>query len=309
MGGVVTAKFDIIGDIHGHADALHELLHKLGYRQQQGAFMHAEQRQALFLGDLIDRGPQQLEVLGTVKKMVDVGAARTVMGNHELNAIGWTFYDAQGQALRPHTEQNRYQHAAFLDAVGEGSDEHQFWVDWFLTLPIYLQAPHLQLIHACWSPNDFEILQPYLTSLGQIKPQQLHTVFNKGSAPFKALETLLKGPEYKLPPPHYFKDKSGHKRVEARLKWWEDKGTLAEVAFLPPHVAAQLPKIRVDEALAPYAAVDRPTFVGHYWFSGTPQPLTAQVACLDYSVARGGQLVAYRFDGESELDESKFVAV
>ena len=55
MGAVVTAKFDIIGDIHGHADALHELLYKLGYRQQQGAFMHPEQRQALFLGDLIDK--------------------------------------------------------------------------------------------------------------------------------------------------------------------------------------------------------------------------------------------------------------
>lgn len=93
------------------------------------------------------------------------------------------------------------------------------------------------------------------------------------------------------------------------MKWWEDKGTLAEVAFLPSGVAAQLPIIQVDEVLAPYAAVDRPTFVGHYWFSGKPQPLTAQIACLDYSVARGGQLVAYRFDGESQLDASKFIAV
>lgn len=97
----MTAKFDIIGDIHGHADALHELLYKLGYQQQNDTFIHPAQRQVLFLGDLIDRGPQQLEVLRTVKNMIDAGSARTVMGNPELNAIGWTFYDAQGQALHP----------------------------------------------------------------------------------------------------------------------------------------------------------------------------------------------------------------
>lgn len=305
----MTAKFDIIGDIHGHADALHDLLHKLGYQRQGGTFTHRDQRQALFLGDLIDRGPQQLEVLSTVKSMVDVGSARTIMGNHELNAIGWTLYDAQGVALRPHTEQNRYQHQAFLEAVGEGSAEHQFWVDWFLSLPIYLQTPHLQLIHACWSPNDFTIVQPYLTEFGQIKPHQIRPLFDKGSRHKKALETLLKGPEYRLPAPHHFFDKSGHKRFVTRLKWWESSGTLAEVAFLPPNVAAQLPNIQIDDVLANYAEVDRPTFVGHYWFSGKPQPLTSKVACLDYSVARDGQLVAYRFDGESQLDESKFVAV
>lgn len=307
----MTAKFDIIGDIHGHAEALHELLHKLGYqyRAQQGAFIHPEQRQALFLGDLIDRGPQQLEVLHTVKSMVDAGSAHSVMGNHELNAIGWTIYDAQGQALRPHTEQNRYQHAAFLDAVGEGSKAHRFWVDWFLGLPIYIQTPQLQMIHACWSPNDIGIIQPYLTQFGQVQPRQIHHVFQKGHAPYKAIENLLKGPEYKLPPPYSFQDINGHLRHEARLKWWQSSGTLAEAALLPSQVAAQLPTICLNEVLAPYTAVDRPTFVGHYWFNGTPQPLTPQVACLDYSIAKDGQLVAYRFDGESALDKSKFIAV
>lgn len=305
----MTAKFDIIGDIHGHADALHELLHRLGYEQHEGGLAHKKQRQVLFLGDYIDRGPQQLEVLKTVKNMVDIGSARAIMGNHELNAIGWTHFDAQGQALRPHTEQNRFQHSAFLEAVGENSLEHQLWVDWFLTLPIYLQTPQLQLIHACWSPSDFAVVQPFLTHLGQIKPEHLRPLFTKGDAAYAALETLLKGPEYTLPAPHYFFDKGGHKRFQARLKWWENRGTLAEVALLPPQVALQLPHIRVDDVLANYAAVDRPTFIGHYWFRGKPQPLTSQVACLDYSIANDGQLVAYRFDGERELDESKFVAV
>lgn len=49
--------------------------------------------------------------------------------------------------------------------------------------------------------------------------------------------------------------------------------------------------------------------MGHYWFKGTPKKLADNVACLDYSVARGGKLVAYRFDGEQVLDNDKFVFV
>jgi hypothetical protein len=47
-------------------------------------------------------------------------------------------------------------------------------------------------------------------------------------------------------------------------------------------------------------------FVGHYWLTGTPRQLAPNVACTDYSVAKGGKLVAYRWDGESILTEDKF---
>ena len=49
----------------------------------------------------------------------------------------------------------------------------------------------------------------------------------------------------------------------------------------------------------------KPVFVGHYWLTGTPERLSNKVACVDYSVAKGGKLVAYRWDGELELDNSK----
>jgi hypothetical protein len=49
-----------------------------------------------------------------------------------------------------------------------------------------------------------------------------------------------------------------------------------------------------------------PVFVGHYWLTGTPRQLAPNVACTDYSVAKGGKLVAYRWDGESILTEDKF---
>lgn len=63
---------DIIGDIHGHAGALRALLAKLGYQERDGTYRHAD-RQALYVGDFIDRGPQQVE---TVKTSCDAWSMR-----------------------------------------------------------------------------------------------------------------------------------------------------------------------------------------------------------------------------------------
>lgn len=67
--------YDIIGDIHGHVEALQALLLKLGYRERNGAWRHPE-RTAIFVGDLIDRGPHQIETVRLVRDMVEAGAAR-----------------------------------------------------------------------------------------------------------------------------------------------------------------------------------------------------------------------------------------
>lgn len=48
-----------------------------------------------------------------------------------------------------------------------------------------------------------------------------------------------------------------------------------------------------------------PVFVGHYWLTGTPTPLAANVACTDDRVAKGGKLVAYRWEGETALSANK----
>jgi hypothetical protein len=49
------------------------------------------------------------------------------------------------------------------------------------------------------------------------------------------------------------------------------------------------------------AARNSPVLFGHYWFTGTPRVISPRFACLDYSAARDGPLVAYRWDGEDEL--------
>jgi hypothetical protein len=49
-----------------------------------------------------------------------------------------------------------------------------------------------------------------------------------------------------------------------------------------------------------------PIFFGHYWLNGNPLHLLEKAACVDYSVAKGGNLVAYRWDGEPVLDANQF---
>jgi len=98
--------FDVIGDIHGHADALIPLLRAMDYRERDGIYRHAS-RTAIFLGDFVDRGPSQREVLLIGRAMVEAGAARAVMGNHEFNAIAYAKLDNRGEFLRPHTRRTK----------------------------------------------------------------------------------------------------------------------------------------------------------------------------------------------------------
>ena len=81
--------YDVIGDIHGHLAKLEALLVRLGYVQFGGVWTPPEGRMALFLGDLIDRGPEQVAVVRTVRAMVEAGHALCLMGNHEYNAIAY----------------------------------------------------------------------------------------------------------------------------------------------------------------------------------------------------------------------------
>ena len=82
---------DIIGDIHGCFAELTALLTKLGYRLEhgkQGALLrHDEDRKVVFLGDLVDRGPDSPSVLSLVMNSVAAGHAWCVPGNHDLKLV------------------------------------------------------------------------------------------------------------------------------------------------------------------------------------------------------------------------------
>ncbi len=82
--------FDLIGDVHGCADELEELLGRLGYAPDEaGVWRHPEGRKVVFLGDLVDRGPRVPDVLRIAMEMVKGGSALCVPGNHDEKLLRW----------------------------------------------------------------------------------------------------------------------------------------------------------------------------------------------------------------------------
>jgi protein phosphatase len=82
--------FDLVGDVHGCADELEELLDQLGYKPDEaGVRRHPEGRKVVFLGDLVDRGPRAPDVLRIAMGMVGAGTALCVPGNHDEKLLRW----------------------------------------------------------------------------------------------------------------------------------------------------------------------------------------------------------------------------
>jgi len=84
--------FDVVGDVHGCHQELATLLDQLGYSEANVAGIghvrrHPDGRKAVFLGDLVDRGPYVPEVLRTVMAMVETGSALCVPGNHDVKLL------------------------------------------------------------------------------------------------------------------------------------------------------------------------------------------------------------------------------
>jgi calcineurin-like phosphoesterase family protein len=316
--------FDIIGDIHGQSEKLDSLLRKLGYRKTAGAWRHSD-RQAIFVGDFVDRGPAQLRSIDTVRRMVDAGAL-AVMGNHELNAIAWHTPDPRqrGEYLRSHDSaewgaKNRKQHAAFLAEVEGKPALHAEVIDWFLTLPLWLDLPELHVVHACWHPLFMTWLAPrlhngrYLTRDLMVpaseEPEDEAEKDDATPSLFKTVECLTKGIEIPLPAGHQFQDKDGFTRSRVRVRWWdEDATTYREAAMLSPAERAALPNLPIPTH-ARVARPGKPVFFGHYWLTGAPTLQSGHAACVDYSAGNGGPLVAYRFDAQPDLSPEHFVWV
>lgn len=300
--------FDIIGDIHGHAQALERLLIKLGYEERNDGWQQAG-RKVIFLGDFIDRGPEQLKTIEIARKMVENDHALAVMGNHELNAIAWATEDQAkpGAFLRPRTERNLRQHKAFLDEIGAGSRAHRATIDWFKELPLFLDLDDIRAVHACWHQEHIATIEPYLDSSGAAHEDAWQALCSSGNDAFDAVEVILKGMEIALPSGVQFTDKDGHTRKRTRTHWWlaEQGMTFRDIAMVPTDIIEQIPHEPVPHDLHLGYDGYKPLFIGHYWMSGKPRLINKHIACVDWSIAASdnpkAKLCAYQWDGEEEL--------
>ena len=299
--------YDLVGDIHGHADALHRLLCELEYTEIEGVFRHAK-RQMIFVGDFVDRGPQQREVLRIARSMCEAGFAKAVMGNHEFNAIGWAATKEGGGFLRSHSAKNGSQHAQFLGEIGESSPAHTDAISWFRTLPVWLDLRRVRVVHACWHDASREALMPFLDEGARFTQDGMLESYRHGSAAHSAVEILLKGPEEHLPPGLHFFDKDGHRREEVRLRWWDqDATTFRKAALGMDGRKDEIPDSELPKDYRYHGG--KPVFFGHYWLGGQPAITAPNAVCLDFSVAKGGYLTAYRWKGEAELTKDSLVSV
>lgn len=304
--------YDIIGDVHGHADELVELLEKLEYRETSQGFRHAS-RQVIFAGDFIDRGPRIRDTIQIARAMCESGAAQAVMGNHELNALAYhtPHPDMADTFLRAHTQKNQHQHQATLNQL-DARDLVQA-LAWFRTLPASIDVGVLRVVHACWDDHCLKILAAAAERHGYMTDEFLREATEVGNPIFAAIERTMKGPEMRLPGGHFMIDREGTRRPSTRIRWFESpEGHTCASYSIPalnnPELETQSVPGNVQPSL--YHPANPPVFVGHYWLPDkVPSPLTARIACVDYSVARHGMLAAYRHHGESLLRPDGFVTV
>lgn len=303
-------KYDIIGDIHGHVKPLINLLEKMGYQHKNGYYQHPQGRKAIFLGDFIDRGPNIRETLQLVKDMMDHKSAKAIMGNHEYNAICYHLKDNDGKEyLRKHTEKNLEQHIETLNAFQFYEKEWEGWINWFRQLPVFMEFDGIRIVHASWDKDHIQHIRQNAPD-GVLPLQFIHSAQTEGTESYEAVERTLKGKEEKLANGLSFRDKDGHIRHEARIKWWKN----AEGCTFDEYIFGEVTELRGQEIPegtfkenAPYPENESPVFFGHYWLNGEPDLQSDNVVCLDYSIAKGGKLVAYQWYGEMKLKKEALI--
>lgn len=301
--------WDLIGDIHGELEALILLLAKLDYREEGGVLSHPEGRKLLFVGDLIDRGPESRGVLHLVRRLVDSGQALVVMGNHEYNFIAYHTSDDEGKRLRLNTPGHRAQIAETLRSFEGHEEEIPEWIEWMKGLPFFLDMADFRVVHASWVAADIV----YLADKSLHDRAFLIESARRGSQAWEAIGRVLKGAEIEMPGEIRVVDSNGISRKAMRVRWWGDLGGLSwsEIAF---PLVAKLPEgeavlAGLNELLG-YSPTEPPVFFGHYKLKQHPVgPQAPNIATLDYGLGHGGAATAYRWNGEKVIARDHFVQV
>jgi len=304
--------YDLIGDIHGCGQTLCKLLEQMGYRKKNGVYRHAS-RKVVFIGDIVDRGPNIRLALQVVRDMVDAGSAHLIMGNHEYNVLAFCTPSRVGTAhpfLREHTARNSFIVEETLKQFDPYPQEWQSYLDWFLTLPLYMEFEHFRAVHACW---DAQLIHEMEIRYGRnhMDDDFLHASMDRDSFEGQIVDRLTRGTALKLPDGRSITAKDGFVRHFFRTKFWEKNPEYyGEIVFQPDPLPDDIAERHITDEdrkeLLYYGPDEKPLFMGHYWMQGIPSPIKGNIACLDYSAVKYGRLAAYRMDDETHLDPDKF---
>lgn len=305
-------KVDIIGDIHGCCLPLKKLLERMGYAPVEGVYQHPE-RIAIFVGDLIDRGPQIRETVELIYRMHQAGKAMVVLGNHEYNAVRYqrqTLNFLQGDPESGLPERLQKLMKETLNQFRAYPQEWQLYTDWFARLPLFIETSRFRVVHACWDDNLITAYRQRYPLQG-VTPEFVEASKVEGSLESRTVDRLTRGTNMPLPDGMQLQSQDGFVRRFFRTKFWAaSPKTYGDVVFQPDPLPYELAGSPIQsshqERLLQYDTSAPPVFFGHYWLKGRPKPLQRNVVCLDYSAVNFGRLTAYRFDGEADLDENRF---
>lgn len=293
---------DLVGDVHGELEALLALLHRLGVDPER----RRAERPVVFVGDLVDRGPDSVGVVELFARLRDAGIAYGVAGNHELNLLADDAKEGNGWYLG-HADHawvdGRY--VSFGSRAATPSERAAVRVT-LGELPLVLERRDLRVVHASWDPDAAALLPEEgdiaglaaawaaeidadlaargvperaaaeraayseLRSFEHAPDRHLGAVAEEDAAhqARNPVKLLTSGAEVEVPVGSHFYV-SGKWRFVTRDRWWR-------------------------------RPVDRPTVVGHYWRRrGAPIPgkldvwddvpafsWAGNVFCVDYSVGR-----------------------
>jgi hypothetical protein len=292
-------RIDIVGDIHGEAEALRRLLARLGCDIEHGR----ADRPIVFVGDLVDRGPDSVGVVEIVQQLIDAGIAQAVLGNHELNLLagaerqgnGWFAPHAGG----PDTWQDQGLRVPFTSRIATPLDRERIRA-FFVGLPVALESPALRIVHAAWNRDAIEAARsapdhaafvqlpsskptastlPGAPSLEAITNPRMPVAFHAALAEEQAREqngcpvkVLTSGPERPIRAGASPRFVNGKWRLLEREAWWDADGDERPVIF--GHYWRRRPGAVIDGKPDLLRDID-PTD----WFGDRRQAF-----CIDYSV-------------------------
>jgi hypothetical protein len=150
-------RVDVIGDVHGEIGSLRALLAGLGCDVERARV----ERPIVFLGDLVDRGPDSVAVVELVEHLVNSGVAQMVLGNHEFNLLRGDEKEGNGWFCERRVRPDGWHHAgAFVPFPSRAATiEERARIRAFLTrMPLTLEGDTMRIVHAAWSSSAIERL-------------------------------------------------------------------------------------------------------------------------------------------------------
>ena len=300
--------YDIIGDVHGHADELRNLLIKMDYRLVDNCYTHPT-RKAVFVGDFINRGPKIRETILIIREMVEQGTAFAILGNHELYAVLYYLRDNEGKYYKKRIPKYQLQINQTLAEFVSLKAELKSHLKWLRTLPMFLDLGKIRVVHACWDEDNISHLRQKLIG-PKLKKTQLREIALNGTEFSDKFWKTCKGIDFVLPRDLLIFDDEGRPHRSFRMKWWADPvgKTFKEISL---ESRFDLPKYTVPKEIIshnkPYPKDDPIVFFGHYCLKECCGIFADNLCCVDSCIARTGKLLAYRWDGETKLNKANFV--